>query len=349
MDVYLISSRTELLEKARGIFQGERFFFLEKPNRGRDVSAFCVTCRGLALNYEFFSFVHDKKEKNAFTKGQVSEWVENLWGNTIGNGIYIENVVSYLALHEKVGLLSPMEPIVPFTDNRFWGEENYANILDLAKKLNLTKTEIDVKKPPIAVGTCFWARTKALEKLLRYEWQYEDFPEEPLPDDGTISHAIERIFPYVSQDAGFRTQTVMTKQFAAKMLGELYHDWMECGTYLRSHFGVRESSELDGMDEEIDAIKSFCAGHKKNYIYGAGRFAQDLLILCGHLGIQIAGCLVTNLSSGKREVRGIEIYEFGKINLNGCGVLVALNRNVQTEVVETLRMAGIEEVYRFRA
>ncbi|NBH19789.1 rhamnan synthesis protein F, partial [Clostridiaceae bacterium] len=62
----------------------------------------------------------------------------------------------------------------------------------LAKELNL-HCNLSIDKSPITLGTVFWARSDALEKILKKEWKYEDFDEEPLKDDGTISHVIERI------------------------------------------------------------------------------------------------------------------------------------------------------------
>ncbi len=39
-------------------------------------------------------------------------------------------------------------------------------------------------------------------------------PPEPLPQDGTISHAIERIYPFVAQSAGYPPAVVMSKSYA---------------------------------------------------------------------------------------------------------------------------------------
>lgn len=36
-----------------------------------------------------------------------------------------------------------------------------------------------------------------------------------MPVDGTFSHALERVLPYVVQDAGFYTGTIMNPEYAA--------------------------------------------------------------------------------------------------------------------------------------
>ena len=53
------------------------------------------------------------------------------------------------------------------------------------------------------IGTMFWARTKALAPLIELNLRYEDFPEEPLPIDGTMLHALERLLPLITEKAGF--------------------------------------------------------------------------------------------------------------------------------------------------
>lgn len=71
------------------------------------------------------------------------------------------------------------------------------------------------EKSPIApYGSVFWFRPKALAPLFDHGWQHSDFPPEPLPQDGTISHAIERIYPFVAQSAGYYPAVVMSKSYA---------------------------------------------------------------------------------------------------------------------------------------
>jgi len=43
------------------------------------------------------------------------------------------------------------------------------------------------------VGTMFWARSEAMKPLIHLNLQWEDYPEEPIPIDGSMLHALERI------------------------------------------------------------------------------------------------------------------------------------------------------------
>ncbi|MCD7818911.1 MAG: rhamnan synthesis F family protein, partial [Lachnospiraceae bacterium] len=73
----------------------------------------------------------------------------------------------------------------------------------------------DKSKDAIApYGSFFWFRYDALKAFYARGWEYDDFPAEPLPEDGTISHAIERIRPFVAQQAGYYTAFVMSDKFS---------------------------------------------------------------------------------------------------------------------------------------
>jgi lipopolysaccharide biosynthesis protein len=56
-------------------------------------------------------------------------------------------------------------------------------------------------------GAMFWARSSALKPLLDAAFAWTDYPEEPLPYDGTMLHALERLFPFVCAKTGHRFAT----------------------------------------------------------------------------------------------------------------------------------------------
>ena len=75
-------------------------------------------------------------------------------------------------------------------------------------------TPITKSNPSLSLGNCFWAKYDALEPLFDLYLNYYDFPEEPLPLDGVISHALERCYPYVAASRGYYTEIVMTEEYA---------------------------------------------------------------------------------------------------------------------------------------
>ena len=55
---------------------------------------------------------------------------------------------------------------------------------------------------------------KGLKPLSDVHWKYEDFPPEPNNADGTILHAIERIYSFACVEAGFYPAFAMSDRYA---------------------------------------------------------------------------------------------------------------------------------------
>ena len=60
----------------------------------------------------------------------------------------------------------------------------------------------------------FWFRPRALKALFEKNWEYEDFPKEPNKNDGTLLHAVERVYPFVAQSEGYYPAWLMSDAFA---------------------------------------------------------------------------------------------------------------------------------------
>lgn len=145
--------------------------------------------------------------------------------NTLSNRTYVTNVINTFAENPRLGLLAPPVPnhSTFFTTVGFeWGP-NFKVTKQLAEKIGLT-VPMSKKVPPIApLGTMFWFRPCAMERLYAQDWNYQDFPKEPNKIDGTLLHAIERIYPFVVQEAGYYAAYGMTDKFAAIEYNNLYY------------------------------------------------------------------------------------------------------------------------------
>ena len=53
------------------------------------------------------------------------------------------------------------------------------------------------------IGTMFWARKNALSPLFDLKLDWDSYPKEPLPYDGTVLHSIERLIPFINESQGF--------------------------------------------------------------------------------------------------------------------------------------------------
>lgn len=185
-------------------------------NRGRDVSALMIVGKELVKEYDYICFIHDKKVTQE-KPGSVGEGFAYIcYENVLGSKQYVENILQLFEDNKHLGIICPPKPLhgpYVFGLMETW-EMNYFNAVKLLNRLDI-HVPINKYKVPIAPhGSCFWFRSDAVAKLFEYNWKYDDFPEEPLPIDGTISHAIERVYAYVAQDAGYYASTVMRDEYA---------------------------------------------------------------------------------------------------------------------------------------
>lgn len=343
IQIYIISSKQVILDAASVYFQGKKnVILLKKDNRGRDISALLVVFREIALRYRYICFVHDKKTKHGFLEKDVNLWIRNLWENTLSSREYISNVLKTFENTEKMGLLAPPEPMGEYI--RYWAintwYENYKHACDLAAELQL-KCNMDEEKPPITLGTVFWARTDALKKLLIKEWSYTDFPDEPLPEDGTISHAIERIMGYVVQDAGYKTGTVMTNEYAESMLLFLQDSMMQINNVLDSKLHIHSIHQMKQLDNQRTQITQFFAQYKKIYLYGAGGYGQELLESIRAWGFEPAGFIVSDGQKNCDSLNNVPIYELQEIApSHETGIIISVRYKLQKDIEETLQMCG---------
>lgn len=87
----------------------------------------------------------------------------------------------------------------------YWGA-NEANVDYLTRRLGIPAPE--VSRDNFIAGTMFWARPAALRVLLDAHLGVTDFDAEAGQLDGTLAHAIERVFSLAATAAGFRTTGV---------------------------------------------------------------------------------------------------------------------------------------------
>ena len=85
--------------------------------------------------------------------------------------------------------------------------------------------------------------------LFNKEWNYADFPSEPVGPDGTLLHAIERLYPFVAQEAGYFSGYITTAEYAELeytnwnySLGAANQTAYDCWTKLREIVDVFENS-----------------------------------------------------------------------------------------------------------
>lgn len=349
IQIIIVSSVEEILEETKEYIQKNRLEnvqLLRKENRGRDISAFLVACKNEILKFTYFCFVHDKKTGLKEIDEETNVWIENLWNNTIINEKYISNVIKLFEEHKEIGLLVPPEPIGETRSHWFrnnWGK-NFEIAENLLKQLEVN-CSIDPHIPVVTLGTAFWVKTKALEKLLKYSWKYEDFMEEPMPIDGTISHAIERILSFVAQDAGYETGTIMCNSYAEKLIGYLQD-------IMHKMFGVLKQSASYPIDNirdllRIGKIENFYNRYESVYLYGAGKVGLKCLQTMRAINCEPKG-FVVSAQEACEVIEGVPVISIEQLeNEYDMGIIITVGSKLVPEIEDTLKRKGIVNYIQF--
>lgn len=336
-DVYVISSRSDILD----IVSDQKIHLLKKKNRGRDISALLISGREIILQYDYICFLHDKRARSKEHTMLVKFWIENMWSNLIGTKAYIENVLGIFENNPNIGLLVP--PETGGMDWKIWGvdlwESNYERVQKICNEWSLN-CNLDPQVPPITIGTAFWCKTAALSKLFHRNWQYEDFDDEPLPDDGTLSHAIERILAFVAQDAGYDTGTIMSSRYASKQF-LMYQDCLpDVFEVLKNDCGITSFSEVEKHMKQNRLIQAFCNRYEKVYLYGGGIIGELVLFRMEKLKIKPAGVIVSKLGTDKN-IAGVPVILIDMIEpTENMGIIVSVGNALKSEIVNILEEKG---------
>ncbi|HCT92620.1 MAG TPA: hypothetical protein DF613_14760 [Lachnospiraceae bacterium] len=353
IDLYIFSSEEETLGQAGRYCKHKNTFYIKKENRGRDLSAFLVAFRPYMDRYSFICFLHDKKERAPWMKKDTDKWRENLWGNMAATGDYIYNILQLFEDHPKLGILFPPEPLGEGYLAWFqasWGD-NFQNCRDLAEKLQLS-ADISRDKPVISHGSVFWTRWEALEKLLAFPWDYGDFPDEPMPPDFTVSHAVERIFGFAAQDAGYDAGTVMTEQYASWSLLFAQGYFKEMFSELSRRMGIENLLQFRALSMEKARILNYVRAHGSVYLYGAGKCGNMLVRMLREEGMEPDGFAVSDKEGSANLIEGLPVYGLGEIgeqkalegaNGRNIGIILTVYFPLQAEMIRNLEENGLHD------
>jgi hypothetical protein len=173
-------------------------------NRGRDLAPFLQGLRnGLYSGYDVVGHFHGKRSVHVeSTTGE--RWRKFLWEHLVGGeSAMADTIMRVFAEQPRVGLVFAEDPNLNGWDENLEIGEALAARMKLRQPL---PTHFD-----FPIGTMFWTRPGALEPLAVLNLRDEDFPSEPLPIDGTLLHALERIIPLAAAEAGFEYATTYVR------------------------------------------------------------------------------------------------------------------------------------------
>lgn len=208
--IAIISSSDELLKQYQAKLNDLGYKNVEVrliPPKGRDVSAYLVGAKDIFSKFKYVCCLHDKKTSQAgYLIG--SEFCRHCFENNVASRPFIFNVIDIFEENPYIGMLVPPSSHLALS----WEMgKNRNHLCDLYKKYKLS---IPFDEQPLApFGTMFWVRGEAFSVIKRVPLTFEDFPKEPIPPDGTVLHAYERLYPALVQEAGYFTGSLFTPEY----------------------------------------------------------------------------------------------------------------------------------------
>ncbi|GJD96647.1 rhamnan synthesis F family protein [Methylobacterium iners] len=198
VDLYITTDIQSKAKELDLVFRSHRgdVRIIVLPNRGRDIAPFIHVLSELeGHNYELVGHVHGKKSS---TTDEVmgAEWCRFLFENLIGGATpAMDAIANALESRPNVGLIMAEDPhIVGWNKNK-------SIAADLASAMGIAPVNVELPDFfDFPLGTMFWARPSAINRLTSVAL---DYPVEPVADDGTILHALERLIPFIVRAAGF--------------------------------------------------------------------------------------------------------------------------------------------------
>lgn len=168
------------------------------PNRGRNFGPVLVEYGKALQEYDLFCHLHSKK--SLYSGKEQTQWAEYLIEYLLRDLSVVTRLLNAFAADETLGVYYP---------TTFWMMPSWVNhqtmnkgfMREWQRKLELGPIPDFLSYP---AGGMFWSRPEAMKGVLDQDWTYEDFPEEPLPNDNSMLHALERVLGPLAENLGYR-------------------------------------------------------------------------------------------------------------------------------------------------
>jgi len=202
VDVFISVSDVALkdvaIEKLESLEKVNKIEVVPVPNRGRNFGPMLVEFGQTLLEYDLFCHLHSKK--SLYSGRPQTQWADYLGEFLLNDANVIGKAITHMTKDDKCGVYYPTSFMMmpdwvnhwlknkPFKGKFFdeWGVKDHSEFI------------------AYPVGGMFWAKPSALKQLLEKEYKYEDFPAEPLPNDGSELHALERCIGLLAERNGYK-------------------------------------------------------------------------------------------------------------------------------------------------
>ena len=172
---------------AAGLRKGVKV--LPCPNRGRDIAPMLCLFGKCLAGYDYVAHFHTKKSLHVIDR---RGWLDHILARLLGGPELVSAIFELLG--HGYGMVAH-DDYLPVPEDPTGWMHNLAYAEDLVVRSGL---DVDLRRDytPISFpqGSMFWARTDFLRRFFELSLTFDDFPAEPVGVDGTIAHALERMF-----------------------------------------------------------------------------------------------------------------------------------------------------------
>jgi lipopolysaccharide biosynthesis protein len=184
------------------------------PNKGRDLAPFIIEFGAELQAYDAVCHIHTKKSTHT---QDLERWGDQILNSLLGSKDKVHKILSLINSETK--FIYPEGQSYYIKDPSGWAG-NY----DIAREVLHEHLDISISDFPkieFPEGSMFWASKEGISPFLSMSLAWENFPEEPIPTDGTLAHALERIILISGRNAPGKILKLLNGQ---SDIGKLYYE-----------------------------------------------------------------------------------------------------------------------------
>lgn len=301
-DVFVTTPQDEIARRAEQVFlrnkNVKKVITAISLNKGRNFGPFLVEFSQELLKYDFFCHLHSKK--SIYSGREQFQWANYQIEFLLLDKQVLSRTLNIFEESHTYGIYSP----TPFQFMPSWVNHWLKNKHQGRAYLKQLGIDDNDEFFPYPVGGMFWARTAGLRPLLEKKWTYDDFPNEPIPADGTFLHVLERAIPKIVENQGYR------QFFYYSYSGQHTED----KSYIyKSYVGLEQHIQHATAQAEIISFDIFDTLVKRDYYepdYAKYLLPERLgLSMSGEDFVKIRNQVETDLRIRKNFVGDVDINE----------------------------------------
>ncbi|MBB3800281.1 FMN phosphatase YigB (HAD superfamily) [Xanthomonas arboricola] len=262
-------------ERFSKLSQIEKLDIRVVPNRGRDIAPLLVTFREQVLALDVVGHLHTKK--SLYTGSEQGEWRRYLVASLMGSPERIAWQLGMFQAEPRLGMLYPES----YERVLLWAHtwlSNFSVCRALAQQLGFDISPSEYIDFP--AGSMFWAKVDALRPLYALNLDIKDFPEEHGQIDGTLHHAVERIFVAVVRHKQYRIG-ILPQDGTLSLSDEGGRNWQAS---LETPIATRLT--LSSLQARLVSLDIFDTLVVRPFLYPAGARAYLAHLIAGRFGVE---------------------------------------------------------------